>query len=125
MRAHVTVRALLGAVYLMEPQWIPGLLGVPVDSRARVVVRILGARQLLHAALVAAMPSPLTRLLGSGVDALHAGSMLALAALDKRWRRAALTDAAVAIALAGGGRVSGRRLHNHAATATSGVAQNY
>lgn len=125
MKALVTVRALLGAIYLTEPQWIPGLLGVAVDSRARLVVRILGARQLLQAALMAAMPSPPTWLLAGAVDALHAGSMLGLAALDARWRRAALTDAAAAIALAGGGQLSVHRLRGRLSTATSVVALEY
>jgi hypothetical protein len=34
----------LGTLYLVAPKAVPDLLGVPTDRRARVVVRILGAR---------------------------------------------------------------------------------
>ena len=110
MRASAILRALLGSLYLVGPQWLPELLlGVRLDSRARFVVRVLGARQLLQAALGIAVPSRLTLRLGSAVDALHAGSMLALAAVDSRRRGAALGDAAVAGSLAAAGLLQAQR----------------
>lgn len=111
MTALATLRAALGTAYLAVPQWIPGLLlGVRLDPRARLVVRILGARQLLQAAVLRiAAPSRLALRLGSVVDALHAASMLSLAAFDDRRRRAALGDAAVASSLAAAGWVQAHR----------------
>jgi hypothetical protein len=68
----------------------------PEYPRSRVwVVRVLGARLLLqHAAVLAA---PGTRLVGaaSGVDLLHAASMVPLLRLP-RYRRAALVSGGVA-----------------------------
>ncbi|MBE1552144.1 hypothetical protein GGC64_006231 [Mycobacterium sp. OAS707] len=115
MRALTVLRAVVGATYLLVPQWIPGLLwGLRLDSRARLVVRILGARHLLQAAVLAASARPLILRLGSVVDALHATSMLGLAAVDDRRRRAALGDAAVASSLAAAGWAQAQQ---HRATA--------
>ena len=99
-----TVRAGLGTVYLFAPEWIPRLVGVRLDRRARVVVRILGVRHLIQAGVVSTVPlSRWPLALGSGVDALHASSMAVLAAVDRRRRRAAAADAAVAVTLAAAG----------------------
>ena len=68
MRTSTILRTVLGTLYLAVPQWIPGLLlGVRLDQRARLAVRVLGARHLLQAALlgVAAPSRPLRRLLRS------------------------------------------------------------
>ncbi len=77
-------------------------------SRARLVARVLGVRHLAQAALTAAgqradpgSPVPLGG--GAAVDLLHAASMLALGAADRRVRRATFTDAAVETALAAAG----------------------
>ncbi len=82
-------------------------------SRARVVARVLGARHLAQAALTAAgqradpgSPVPLGG--GAAVDLLHAASMLALGAMDRRVRRTTFTDAAVETALAAAGAWAAR-----------------
>jgi len=100
MRALTALRAALGLTYLTAPRWIPAfVIGVRLDRRADIVVRILGLRQLIEAVVGAAIPSPVTLRVSSAVDGLHAGSMLALAAADGRRRKAALADAAVASGL--------------------------
>jgi len=107
------VRAALGTVYVFVPQWVPGLLGVQVDRRARVVVRILGARYLIQAGLVSravsrAPSTPYAPAIGAAVDGVHAASMVTLAAADRRRRRLALADAGIAAAF---GAAGWRRAH--------------
>jgi hypothetical protein len=104
MPAMRIVRLGLGTLYLIAPKAVPDLLGVPTDRRARVVVRILGARYLLQAGAVSTTPDHRDALaVGSVVDAIHAVSMVLLAAVDRRRRRLAVADAgaATAFALAG------------------------
>jgi hypothetical protein len=79
-----------------------------VRSRARTVARVLGARHLVQAAVTAAGQradpgSPLALGGGAAVDLVHAASMLALGALDRRVRRTTFTDAALETALAAAG----------------------
>lgn len=95
------LRAGYGTVQLVRPGLIGGwLIAGGLDSRERAVSRVLGARQLLQAAVTLAAPGSATLTLGAGVDALHATSMLGLGLADRRRRRAAFNDAAVAGALA-------------------------
>jgi hypothetical protein len=56
MAAMSIVRTGIGTVYLLAPAWIPRVLAVRVDDRARIVVRILGARYLAQAFLVSTAP---------------------------------------------------------------------
>jgi hypothetical protein len=104
MVAMKTARTGLGALYVLAPELIPGILGVPTDRRARRVIRVLGARYLIQAAVVWTVPERRWALaVGGGVDAIHAVTMALLAAADRPRRRLAGTDAAVAatFALAG------------------------
>lgn len=84
----------------------PGALSRP---RVSALVRILGARQLAQATLVAARPSASRILLGSAVDGLHAASMLLLARTSPRLCRPALASAAVAALLSSYGLQCGWR----------------
>jgi hypothetical protein len=61
--------------------------------RTRRVAQVLGARHLAQAALTAAAPRPGVFAIGWQVDAVHAASMLLLAAVSRASRSAALTDA--------------------------------
>jgi hypothetical protein len=93
-RGLQVTRASYGAALVLAP----GLLALLATGRVpgrpeRRVARVLGARHLAQALLTAAAPRPEVFALGAQVDALHAASMLALAAVDGRARRAALTDA--------------------------------
>ena len=71
--------------------------------RARRVAHLLGARHLVQAALTALAPLPAVFGAGAEVDALHAVSMLMLAAVDRAARRAALTDTVAEAAFAAAG----------------------
>ena len=95
------VRAVLGAGHLAFPGWaVQKIARRPAGTRARRVIQLLGARQLLQAALTGARPTGAVLAVGAGIDALHAASMLALAASRREWRVPALTDATVAAGLA-------------------------
>lgn len=87
----------IGAAMLVRPNALAGLVSSGASSPSPVIVRVLGARQLLQGVAVVACPGG--RLLltgGSVVDALHAGSMLAAARWWPRYRRPALASAAAA-----------------------------
>lgn len=64
---------------------------------------MLGARQVLQAAVTRSEPGPVVLVGSVATDVAHAASMLGLAAVAGRWRRAALVDAALASAFAAAG----------------------
>ena len=98
------VRAGYGTALLLVPERILALgARPPFPPPAAAVARVLGARHVLQAVVtVAAHAGPV---LGAGalVDAAHAGTDVALAAVSPRWRRIALADATVAALFAAGG----------------------
>jgi hypothetical protein len=117
------VRACYGGLLLAAPRRMltvcaPGQAG----PRALGVVRVLGARHLLQAALTAGVLSargpseeiPPGRALraGSGVDTAHAASMLGLALAHRPLRRAALADALLESSLAAFGIIAARQLRH-------------
>jgi hypothetical protein len=67
------------------------------------VAQVLGARHLAQAALTAARPRPEVLAAGALIDAVHAASMLLLAAVSRDGRSAALTDALTETAFAAAG----------------------
>jgi len=105
------VRAACGAVQLAAPAYsAEQLLGGPLDATTQRVVRVLGARQLAQAGLAVSFPAGPLLGLGVAVDAMHALSMVALAASRPRWRRPALISAAMAAAFAATGVLAARRI---------------
>ena len=108
----VAIRLGWGLFLLAAPGPALRLLGGHPTGRARTVVRVLGARHVVQAA-VEQRDRGRHRLLLAAVDWAHAASGLALAAVDRRWRRPALTDAVLAtgfgISTAGLPRRSARR----------------
>ena len=80
VRPATTVRAVCG--------------GTPVPPPA--VVRVLGVRQVLQSAVLLLRPSRPLATAAAMVDGLHAASMVAAALAWPRYRRPALTSAAVA-----------------------------
>jgi hypothetical protein len=96
---HGGVRAAWGGALLVAPGAVlalttrsdPAFLGA-----ARTVLRVLGARHLVQAGVELRRPGAAVLGAGAVVDGLHAASGVTLAALDRRWRRSALLDAAVA-----------------------------
>lgn len=109
------VRVAWGAVLLATPTRVLRVFARDdrPESRAVIVLRVLGARHLLQAALESVAPRPAVLWLAAGTDSIHAVTALALAVLDARWRRGALVDAAIAGAFGvadavAAGRGSGR-----------------
>jgi hypothetical protein len=105
------VAAVLGAVWgaalLIRPNQVLRAAGAdPGLTGAVVAARVLGVRHLAQAAALAARPADVARP-AIATDGLHAASMLGLALLAPRYRRAALASALVATALAVGTRGNG------------------
>jgi len=81
---------------VIAPARMLGALGGDASAPiGRRTVRVLGGRQLVQAA-AELFGGPVARTPAAVVDASHAVSCLGVAAVDRRWRRAALTDAVVA-----------------------------
>lgn len=95
-----TIRLCLGAADLLGARGLLRLeLQGPPDRLTTGALRVLGARQVAQGALTARIGSRTARRFGSAVDGLHCASMLLLAALDERRRRAALVQASIAALL--------------------------
>lgn len=73
------------------------------DRLERSLLGVLAARHLLQLALTVAKPTRKVVAAGATVDALHSLSMVGLAAASPTHRRGAITDAALAGALATAG----------------------
>ena len=109
LRTLSPVRAGVGIARLAFPHTlIPGLAAGPLSNRGRRVVRVLGARQVAQAVITGRAPTRAVLLLGAEVDIAHAASMIGLAVFERRYRRAALGDAAIAAAFAAAGAAAAR-----------------
>ncbi len=107
MRALAVARLGTGLAEVAGPDRVGApLIGHAPDARERAVIRILGAR---HLAQFAAAQRGHRLLGGPALDALHAASMLGLAAVSRRYRRSALVSAAGATAFAVMARAADRR----------------
>jgi hypothetical protein len=107
--AVIAAAALRGA-YGVALCCAPGTLirlagGADAGQPARAVGRLLGARQIVQAAVSAAFPAPAVLALGAETDVLHSASMIALAALSPPRRRLGLTESLIAAGFAGAGWV--------------------
>ncbi|HVC22601.1 MAG TPA: hypothetical protein VNH82_04145 [Candidatus Dormibacteraeota bacterium] len=91
-------RVAWGSFLMVKPSRASRLLGAPPGPGAPRVARLLGARQVLQGA-AELMWWPHWRRTGVAVDAAHALSGLVVATGDRRWRRAALIDSAIAVVL--------------------------
>jgi hypothetical protein len=112
-RALQLTRAGYGAALLLRPALAIRLATGRLPSRrACQVARLLGARHLAQATLTAVAPRPAVFAAGADVDALHAASMLMLAAIDRPARRTALTDAVAEAAFAATGLAAAVSLAN-------------
>ena len=105
------VRACYGGLLLAAPRRVlTACTREQASPRALGVVRVLGARHLLQAALTGGplsargpsgeIPPGRALLAGSGVDTMHAASMIGLALAHRPLRRAALADAVLESTLA-------------------------
>jgi hypothetical protein len=104
IRATAVARAGWACVLLFVPEKVLRIGGrPPIPAAATAVARVLGARQLVQAAVTAVAPTGSIAGLGALVDGLHAGTTVGAAALSPRWRRTALTDAVIAAGFAASG----------------------
>ena len=109
-RAFSLTRAAYGAVPLCAPGVvISRCTGQSASTRARAVVRVLGSRHLVQAAVTARAPSALMLGAGAQVDLAHAASMLVLGAVGRPLRRAQLADGLVAAIFAALGAAGAAR----------------
>ena len=105
VRTLAALRVAWGAV-LISPRRGPvgHLAGRAALPAPRAVTRLLAARQIVQGAATLARPERPGPTMGVVVDALHAASMVGLAAVDRRQAGWALRSAAAATgwAIAGG-----------------------
>ncbi|GAA2759591.1 hypothetical protein [Actinopolymorpha rutila] len=100
------------------------LAGRRLDRHERLAARVLGVRHIVQAGATTALASPTCYRLGAGVDALHALSMVGLAAVDRRRRRLALTETVTASAMALAGLyAAGRAGKGRSASQAGGAGQ--
>jgi Aldose 1-epimerase len=90
--------------------------GHPSSRATCAVVQLLGGRHLIQGILTSSAPSVPMLALGAEADLAHALSMLVLAALHQRRRRAELTDAALAATLAVTGAILATRAQSSLAS---------
>ncbi|HEV7206040.1 MAG TPA: hypothetical protein VGN18_15650 [Jatrophihabitans sp.] len=90
-------QALLGVALLGRPgPFGRALSGAAATAPPRSVVRLLGFRLLVQGAATLALPGPEAIGVSAAVDATHGASMLLVAGVSRRHRRAALINALVA-----------------------------
>ena len=109
-RLLCTARAALGAAYLRSSAVRRlGTRAADGSPAAGKVITILGVRHLIQALITTAGPNKTVIKAGSGVDAVHAASMVILGLLSRRWRGAAFADALIAGSLAVTGAACARQ----------------
>lgn len=108
IRAVAAAQAGAGALLLTAPEGrlVTGRSGGPIPTW---VVRLLGGRLVTQAGIEVLRPTPATALGGATVDVTHGLSMLAVAAMSRRHRQAALRSAAFAAASAAALAIALRR----------------
>lgn len=107
IRGVALLRAGVGAALTVFPGRVASAAeGRPATTPARVFTRVLGVRHLTQATLTLTAPQLLTPSRGAVVDGLHAATVMVLAAVSPRYRRAALVNAALAATFCGLGIVS-------------------
>ncbi len=96
-------RGVWGVALLVASRRALDTVGATTDGTSIAVVRVLGARQLTQAVLSGLHPSPEVLATGVWVDAVHAATSAALAAVNPRRGVAGSVDAVIAAgwALAG------------------------
>lgn len=90
------LRLAWGLTLLLVPDRLVVLAGDRPDAATRITLQVLGARHLGQAVVQWRWPVPATRRLGAAADAVHGCTAAVLAVVDRRQRRVAAADAAVA-----------------------------
>lgn len=97
MNTLEVVRGVYGLCQLSAPRFLAGRVpGAPLTPGAVVVIRILGARQVVQMLATVYARSTWIRRLSGAVDLLHALSMVGVALVSDNHRHTAVADAAVA-----------------------------
>jgi hypothetical protein len=101
VQALGVAQAASGALLIGRPARVArAVSGSATAHPAPWLVRLLGMRLLGQGLTGALWPHPNVAAVGAAVDATHAASMIATAAVAPRYRRPALTSAACALASA-------------------------
>ena len=95
-RVWAAASAAAGAMTLLRPHTVGGLVSGTGPTPDAAVVRVLGGRQLLQGTVLLLRPTALLVIGGLAVDVVHAASMVGAAVIWPGYRRAALASAAVA-----------------------------
>jgi hypothetical protein len=99
IRLLAVAEAAFGVACLAWPGTFETAAGIRINRvDGHRFVQILGVRHLVQAGLIAVRPTRVGLGLGAGVDAVHATTMIAVAALDRTQRTPALRNAAAASA---------------------------
>lgn len=109
MRPLTWLRVAYGSLLLAAPRTLTRALPTQrLDSRAVAFARLLGARQLVEAAILGRTRSPVWLLAGAAVDATHSATMLAFAVARPNRRSLAIANAIAAAAIATAGVIEAR-----------------
>jgi hypothetical protein len=95
-RAVAVADCLLGVLFMLDPARIAALVAGGGTRPEATIIRLLGARMAGQGAVLLVRPTVRMRRLGAFVDAAHASSMVGLALVSPRYRRPAVTSAAIA-----------------------------
>lgn len=101
LRILGAVDCVLGATLLARPREVGRRTSGAGPRPAPYIVQVLGTRLAAQGTALLLRPDQRTARIGSGVDAVHALSMLAASALLPRYRRPAMVSATVATVSAG------------------------
>lgn len=104
-RAYGVGLAVVGAAAVIRADRVAELVADDAVPDARVI-RVLGARTLAQGAVLVARPDRRSSRASAGVDATHALTMFALAAVAPRYRRPALLSAGIALVSALGALIT-------------------
>lgn len=99
MRGLSLARLIYGTSLFLMPGAAVVLASGGQAPGGATVIRVLGIRHVAQALTLDRSGSGLWRLLGAGIDLLHALSMAGVAALSREYRRAAALDAALAFGM--------------------------
>jgi len=99
-------REMLRLAYGLSQILFPGraeqvITGVEPNARARLIFRVLGARQVIQA-IGTRRSGARGHTLGAAIDVTHALSALAFAAHSERWRATARVSATISLLFAAG-----------------------
>ncbi|MFR9780234.1 hypothetical protein ACL02O_29780 [Micromonospora sp. MS34] len=108
VRTAAVARLVWGALLIAAPRWLLRPFG-SVTPVAVVTLRALGIRHLAQGGLLLWHPTPVVLTLSTVADRAHGATALALAAVDRRQRYAALADAGIAAAWSATGRPAASR----------------